>query len=636
MFETNPVDLKDILDQVESGEMLLPDFQRSWIWDDDRIRGLLASISKGFPVGAVMTLEAGGNMNFKTRPIEGVTVQPDLEPEAFLLDGQQRLTALYQSLRFPDPVNTSNAKKQRIRRWYYIDMFMALDPNIDREDEAIQSIPENKKETADFGRAVTRDLSTQQSEYQQHMFPTESLMDPMRWSLGYFQYWEQSPEQHPAGSAVDFFEKFSKEIQENFKSYKLPVIKLGKATPKEAVCSVFEKVNTGGVTLTVFELVTASFAADPAGFSLRDDWEERRIRMHSQLGVLGGVSGDQFLQAVALLKTQEVRREAIRNGAVGSQVPAVACKKKDILELTLNDYKYWAPKVESGFMEAGRFLRNQYVFGRHNVPYSTQLVPLAALYVELGGELRPGVAQDRLAQWYWSGVFGEAYGGTTETQFALDLVEVARFVRGGPTPRLINEASFLAERLISLKTRNSAAYKGVMSLQMKNGARDWQTKEPLSVATFSDEHIDIHHVFPVAWCEKASPSVPKTLFDSIINKTPIDARTNRMIGGDAPSRYLVRLEKDMGSEEVLSAVLASHWFDISHLKEDRFAESFVARGEAMLKLIGEAMGRDLGSGRRAFLDALEKAGLPDAYLEEEEEPIEFGAADYLEEVSDAA
>ena len=92
----------------------------------------------------------------------------------------------------------------------------------------------------------------------------------------------------------------------------------------------------------------------------------------------------------------------------------------------------------------------------------------------------------------------------------------------------------------------------------------------------------------------------------------------------------------MGSEEVLAEVLASHWLDISHLKEDRFAESFVARGEAMLKLIGEAMGRDLGSGLSAFLDALEKAGFPDSYLEEEEEPIEFGAADYSEEFSDAA
>ena len=82
----------------------------------------------------------------------------------------------------------------------------------------------------------------------------------------------------------------------------------------------------------------------------------------------------------------------------------------------------------------------------------------------------------KLEQWFWSGVFGEAYGGTVETQFALDLEEVARWIRGGPTPRLVVEATFTPERLLTLRTRNSAAYKGLYALQMKNGARDWRTK----------------------------------------------------------------------------------------------------------------------------------------------------------------
>ena len=61
MFKTNPVSLKELLDNVDSGKIQLPDFQRGWVWDDDRIRGLLASVSRGFPVGAIMTLEAGGD-----------------------------------------------------------------------------------------------------------------------------------------------------------------------------------------------------------------------------------------------------------------------------------------------------------------------------------------------------------------------------------------------------------------------------------------------------------------------------------------------------------------------------------------------------------------------------------------------
>ena len=71
MFKTNPVSLKELLDDASSGKIQLPDFQRGWVWDDDRIRGLLASISRGFPVGAIMTLEAGGEIRLKSRMIEG-------------------------------------------------------------------------------------------------------------------------------------------------------------------------------------------------------------------------------------------------------------------------------------------------------------------------------------------------------------------------------------------------------------------------------------------------------------------------------------------------------------------------------------------------------------------------------------
>ena len=406
------------------------------------------------------------------------------------------------------------------------------------------------------------------------------------------------------------------------------MISLGKQTPKEAVCAVFEKVNTGGVVLNVFELATASFAADAEHFSLRDDWGERKERLYNRPGgVLQGLDRNQFLQVVALLKTQEDRRAAISQVKTGQQVPAIGCRRRDILNLNLNDYQRWADRVEQGFADAGEFLVSQYVYGSRNVPYGTQLVPLAALFVELGEELRPFNAKAKLEQWYWSGVFGEAYGGTVETQCALDLEEVSRWLRGGPRPRLVDEAGFAAERLLSLRTRNSAAYKGLYALQMKNGAADWRTNEQLSWMTFAGNgNIDIHHVFPRSWCEStASPRIPPRLYNSVINKTPIDAETNRRIGGRAPSEYLPRLERDL-SPVSLDDVLKSHWLDPSLLYADDFAQSFVARGEKMLALIGQAMGRALGSGQEVFRNALQDAGVADDEFDEEPEYNELGEA----------
>lgn len=623
MFTTFSLSLKALLNDVQSGKIQLPDFQRGWVWDEKRIKDLLASISRGFPVGAVMTLSSGGDIKFRTRFVEGVDESGITLPDRFLLDGQQRLTSLYQALLHPDPVSTQDTRGQKQLRWFYIDMQRAISDAADR-DESVFSVPENKRVTRDFGRETTLDLSDPESEYEKLMFPTEKLFDPLGWTLNYTKYWGGRTDQHPAGDPTEFFSKFNDEVIKPFADYLLPVIHLEKETPKEAVCTVFEKVNTGGVPLNVFELATASFASESEEFSLRDDWRDRKQRLYPGYGgVLQGIEGEHFLQAVTLLKTQVDRREAIRKGQPANRVPAISCKRRDILDLRLDDYMGWADEVEEGFNKAGAFLQSQFIFGRHNVPYSTQLVPLAALYVELGGELEPAVAREKLARWYWSGIFGEEYGGTTDTQFALDLAQVAEFVRGGAEPNLIIQANFVPERLLTLRTRGSAAYKGLYALQMMNGASDWRSDVQLSLPTYNNENIDIHHIFPVAWCRSTDekPAIPSRLYDSVINKTPLSAATNRMIGGRGPAVYLKRLEEDMGRKR-LEQALEAHWLKPSYLEANNFQASFVERGEELLRLIGHAMGRDLGSGRAVFQKALQEALPSNMYYESfrEEEP----------------
>ena len=627
MFKTNDTLLKTLLDDVSTGKIQLPDFQRGWVWDDDRIIGLLASITKGFPVGAIMTLAAGGDVRFKARPVEGAALIGDIEPDDFLLDGQQRLTSLYQSLMLDSPVNTQTSRKQSIQRWYYIDMLEAVNPLVDRED-AIRSIPVDRKVITDFGRRTELDLSSPELEYHNHMMPTERLLDGMNWMLAYNQYWTSATTAHPSGNLSKFMTDFNNEILSAVATYALPVINLNKETPKEAVCKVFEKVNTGGVTLNVFELVTASFAADD--FRLREDWSERRERMRSGFGVLQGIEGEHFLQAVTLLATYDRRKKSIANGTPENQAPGISCKKEAILNLTLADYQQWADSVELGFEEAAKFLHSQFVFRHSDVPYSTQLVPLAALNVELDRELQPANAKMLLERWYWSGIFGESYGGNTETQFALDLQQVPEYVRRGTVPTLITQANFIPERLLTLRTRNSAAYKGLYALQMKSGAADWRTGQPLSLAVWESENIDIHHIFPKRWCQNdASPKIPASLYNSVINKTPIDAITNRIIGGRSPSKYLPRLEQDI-SLSVLNSILEAHWINPTSLRSDDFSLCFIERGLEMLRLIGDAMGRRIDGGREVFQDALTAAGVEEQSDDDDAEYDAIGERAYYE------
>ena len=87
--------LSQIMDEVNLGKIQLPEFQRDWTWDDNRIRGILASLSQGYPMGAIMRLQYGNpDIRFKYRTINGVG-EREIVPDFLVLDGQQRLTSIF-------------------------------------------------------------------------------------------------------------------------------------------------------------------------------------------------------------------------------------------------------------------------------------------------------------------------------------------------------------------------------------------------------------------------------------------------------------------------------------------------------------------------------------------------------------
>ena len=145
------------------------------------------------------------------------------------------------------------------------------------------------------------------------------------------------------------------------------------------------------------------------------------------------------------------------------------------------------------------------------------------------------------------------------------------------------DANFSPSRLHTLRTRNSAAYKGVYALLMDAGARDWLSATSIDISTYFAESMDIHHIFPVAWCERHG--IPRSDYNSIINKTPLSSRTNRIVGGDAPSMYLMRLRKHALGDEEFSMILRSHMINPAYLYSDDFDGFFNDRKERILQRI---------------------------------------------------
>lgn len=583
-FKTHPVSLKDLMRECHEGKLQLPDFQRGWVWDQDRIIDLLASISDGFPIGALMTLDATGEVHFAVRPVEGAP-EPIKPLEGYLLDGQQRMTSLYQATSTTFPVVTQTAKKRPVKLHFYFDIRAALDSDTGRRD-AILAIPEDRVLRENFGRDVALDLSTREQEFAALHFPIDQMFEAQLWvqdALAWVLADMEARKEHMA-----LINDFSRLVINNYTEYHIPLITLGKETSRAAVCLVFEKVNTGGKALDAFELVTAMYASQQ--FHLRDDWRARKERL-SKLPVLSNVEPVEFLQAISLLHTKTVRAAAV---AEGREAPAISATRNSLLQLPLSAYERYAPMVEQGYLNAAKFLHGLNIFRARDLPYQTQLVPLAGILAELDAGWENLAVRKKLAQWYWCGVFGELYGSAVESRFALDIRDFSAWLEGGALPQTIQRADFREERLRTLRTRLSAAYKGVHALLMRSGARDFRSGQPYDHTVFFDESVDIHHIFPEAWCK--THGVKPENYNSIVNKTPLSARTNRIIGGSAPSIYLARLEKGgekhqpIGRED-LDETLVSHEIDPALLRDDDMDRFMAARREALLQLIEGAMGK---------------------------------------------
>lgn len=600
-FQTNPYDLHKLLDDCHRGVLQLPDFQRSWVWDEDRIKSLIASVSRAFPVGALMTLDSGGQVNFKPRPVEGAPPEArQVSPQSLLLDGQQRMTSLYQVTLRGKVVDTVTLKNKKVRRWFYIDVRKALDPAVDRE-ESIVGVPEDRIIRTDFGREVVTDLSSPEKEYAALMYPVARVFDWDRWQDGFDKHWRGDENE----AVRETFRSFKRQVLENFKYYRVPVISLDRSTSKEAVCVVFEKVNTRGKPLDAFELVTAMYAAD--GHELRKDWygdETAKGRHHrfvdtmrpadSEAGIIAGVGNTDFLQAISLFYTRERRREAEKAGKQGKELPAVIGNRQALLNLPLAAYKQYEKKVERGFVQAAKFLHMLHIYRIFDLPYQSQIVPLAAILADIGEAWEHEAHRAKLVRWYWNGVFGELYGSAVESRIARDFMEVPAWLGGGPEPSTVSETIVRADRLKTMRMRLSAAYKGVNALLMKEGAQDFRSGQKFDHTVFFGENVDIHHIFPQDWCKKQG--IKPTVYDSIINKTPLSFRTNRIIGGVAPSEYLAKLEKgDASTPPIdtakLDTFLRSHLIDPKALRGDHFDAFMADRQKQLLRLIEQATGK---------------------------------------------
>ena len=579
-MDAKKFNLGDLMRKIKSGEVQLPDFQRSWIWSDEQIKSLLESVIRGFPINSILLLECNpADMKFSCRTISGVESVTE-KPQQLILDGQQRLTSLFGALFSDKPVKFQKGKD----KFYYVDMAKAIDSvkNFETKDDIIISVNDNKKLKA---KGTNWDLSTDEKEFAAGMFPLNKIFDGtlFNWILSYTNHYANDADKQTLAT------EFNALVQK-IARYEIVEVILERNTPLESVCKIFENVNRGGERLGVFDLLTAIFAmhVDENGnpIELGKDWDKvRDVFKDSDLNILEAVDKSDFITAVTLLVSYRNR----------SAKKPVSCKGEDILKLAHTDYLEYRNAVAEGFVEAAKFLAedDNKITTKKYLPYAPQLIPMAVIFAELKLSGKANAAsRKKIRQWYWCGVFGESYKDGHLARFAKDIVQVMKWIDKREFPEILRKTQIGALRLMSVKKLQSAAYKGMFAIIFQHGARDFLAGRNMGSSANFAESIDGHHIFPKKYCD--AKKIPKERYDNIANKTPLLSKTNNIVGAKAPSVYLTDIKQKTGlSEADVDDFLESHFADAELCRADRFDEFIVDRAKKILDAVEKITDREI-------------------------------------------
>ena len=547
---TTPMHL--MLQDISNGKTQLPDFQREWRWKDQQIKSLLASVSIGIPIGALLTLE--GDEQLAPRPFAGVEGNPSPNTATMLiLDGQQRLTALYQACYSQTPVAIT-ARKSVTEKEYYFDVNKCLEDDIDRENCIISENPDGPH-------------LDPEAQYQDEIFPTSAMFNFRDWRDGYLEHHQR------AESKKITINRFEDVVVRNFDRYELPTIRMV-GSDLEAVCITFEKTNDRGIRLDAFEIITAKLKRED--FNLKEDWSEQRAILDLE-PVLGRVAETHYLKALTLLATQADQTRA-------------SARRKDMLGLNRQRYEAYNKATTEGFIKAAKQLRQFGITTAKDLTHLPHAIVMAAVYAQSGNRADTIRARNNFKRWYWTTALNESYGSrVTDMQIATDFLEL---VKGLTTParepltfsgRPFNSARLAHDRQKTL----TVAIQNMLAKE--NHTSDWITGRPMDVDEGTKS--DMHHIFPKKWCNQNG--IADEYRESIANLTLIDSATNNIIGGRAPSLYLPDLQERAGiSDQEMDLILESHLIPAGAMRQDDFKTFHETRAKNLRNMVAEVIGED--------------------------------------------
>jgi hypothetical protein len=594
-----------LLNLVENGTLLVPEFQRPYQWGKSPIKTcrLLASIAQGWPAGALLLLQ--GDFGFENTPVknwadDGVGGPQEDSPLA-ILDGQQRLTALYSAFFNKDP------------KWIFV-------VNL---KEVLETGGVDHGETKDSGtfRALTHkafkdDYADPKTRAKEGIATLEDIRDPDAWS----SWQEASP--FPNGELAVLREG---EHLKGLLNYEFPVSTIPQEASIEALTAIFVEINQQGTPLKTFDLVTAKTlqrGGQPGvtEFNLRDKW----IELSGDPAVLRREEDrpphDEVTHSL-LRKFNSTVRPRNDHGETPLKLLLLAGDSKSLSSSAMVNLP--DEEVQTKFTKAARaidetlaFLVQEIGLIPNTLANDNYLLPLAVQFYEKPNLCKKTVSGNsekraKLLEWYWAVTLQAYFGaGGTKDRLIRQTKELRDWIhkpRSGPPESVTSFwSSWNSSRLVApVGDRNEHFLQAILALEVHQGATDWigvpsvdgsdPEDFPLSLMVDrwddSDVSLEVHHIWAEGIDPPQSTRVPKAdapdgfsipsgdgAVDIVLNRCLLLASTNNRVD----TRFLDQLGNLPG---IRPANVKSYLFDPEAKTWSLFAATRIRKIEAAMRKV---------------------------------------------------
>ena len=445
-------------------------------------------------------------------------------------------------------------------------------PPPNRSNRFVFCVLVNRFMREDFDEAFTQDwggnwcariLEDRELQFKTHRFPVAVIgrggFEFYDWIRGYEEYWKRALDagNHEAKEHVNNAQPFGNYVRELVEQYQISYVELESDIPLPKVCDIFTQINSRGVRLDVFDLVNALLK--PKGIQLKHLFRAAEQRLSFAQAERMNVNVLQVLSILLQDYCSPPYLYYLLPGERRTLRDADGSLRREVLIPTIDEFLQRWNEAVSALEKALELLRHPQEFGVTSasyLPYASILPAFAALLTHVSS-LPPAKrlqGRRKLNHWYWASIFTNRYSGSVDSRSTRDFVDVKAWI--GDETAIPSVVKDFNERFRGLDLRaetrgNASIYRAIFNLFVIGGARDW-----VSGAIPQPKELDDHHVVPASW---GAANGLKGLIDTILNRAPLTADTNRNIIRDRlPNSYLPELIAECG-EGAVRASLESHF-----------------------------------------------------------------------------